>query len=299
MTRYDKSALEYDEILSMLKERGLVILNDNRAVDCLRTVSYFRLANYFRPMEEDKKTHGFKTGSFFESAIDLYEFDQELRSILFDATQNIEIALRSKMIHLISLKYGAFWFADASLFYDVEIFESCMQHLRHEVERSREDFIIEHLKRYSEPDIPPVWKTLEVATFGTLSKLLCNFKDSSMKKRIAREFDLPQHKVLENWIKCMVTLRNHIAHHSRIWNRNFPNIPQTNVSLKGAWLSQSIQHSHKLYSYLCCIQYMLNSINDANDFPQNLSTLFDKYPNSDLQAMGIPQDWKTEELWCR
>ena len=91
-----------------------------------------------------------------------------------------------------------------------------------ELRRTREEFIIEHSAKYTEPDVPPVWKTLEVTSFGTLSKLFCNFADNKIKKRIAREFNLPQHLVLESWIKSAVVLRNYLAHHSRVWNRKFP-----------------------------------------------------------------------------
>ncbi len=295
--RYDKQPLDYPDIIVMLKERGLIIRDDDKAISCLRVISYFRLANYFRPMESDKTTHVFKPNSYFENAVDLYRFDQELRTLLFNAIQTIEIALRSKMIHHISLQYGAFWFTDASLFSNAAIFESCLLHIHQEVERSREDFITEHLERYSEPNIPPVWKTLEVTTFGTLSKLFGNFKDNRLKKRIAREFNLPQHIILENWIKCAVIMRNHLAHHTRVWNRNFPYIPQTNVPLRDAWVSHSIQHSHKLYPYLCCMQYMLNVLKSNNTFSQDLTTLLVKYPNVDILAMGFPADWQEEVLW--
>ena len=281
----------------MLKDRGLIVRDDNKAIAQLKVISYFRLANYFRPMEANKTTHIFKPNSYFENAVDLYKFDQELRTLLFNAIQTIEIALRSKMIHHISLQYGSFWFMDTSLFNNSSIFESCLSHIRQEVERSREDFIIEHLERYTEPDIPPVWKTLEVTTFGTLSKLFENFKDNRLKKRIAREFNLPQHIILENWIKCAVIMRNHLAHHTRVWNRNFPYIPQTNVPLRGAWLSQRIRHSHKLCPYLCCMQYLLNSVLPDNTFSQDLGMLLGKYPNVDSSAMGFSMDWKRENLW--
>jgi hypothetical protein len=36
---------------------------------------------------------------------------------------------------------------------------------------------MEHFKKYDSPSMPPVWKTLEVASFGTLSKLFCNMMD--------------------------------------------------------------------------------------------------------------------------
>ena len=47
---YTKQPLDYADIISMLKSRGLVISDENNALECLKRVSYFRLANYFHPM---------------------------------------------------------------------------------------------------------------------------------------------------------------------------------------------------------------------------------------------------------
>ena len=82
-------------------------------------------------------------------------------------------------------------------------------------EHSKEDFLIEHFAKYDNPSYPPAWKTLEVSSFGTLSKLYCNLADNNLKKQIAREFGLPQHLYLESWIKSLSVLRNCIAHHAR------------------------------------------------------------------------------------
>jgi abortive infection bacteriophage resistance protein len=295
--RYTKQPLDYPDILAMLKERGLVINNDDKAIDCLRVISYFRLANYFHPMEADKVNHIFKSNSHFENAVDLYEFDRELRGLIFSAIQAVEIALRSKMIHHISLSYGSFWFTDASLFRNIDIFNGCLQHIRQEVERSREDFIVDHYDRYTEPDLPPVWKTLEVTTFGTLSKLFGNFKDNAIKKRIAREFNLPQHVILESWIKCAVVMRNFLAHHSRVWNRSFPIIPLTSARLHGRWITHHAENPNKLYIHLCYLKYMLDSIKPDNHFAADLKNLLQKHPNIDIFAMGFPTSWRTEPIW--
>ena len=66
--RYTKQPLDYPDIITMLKERGLIVHDDDKAISCLRVISYFRLANYFRPMEADKTTHVFKPNSYFENA---------------------------------------------------------------------------------------------------------------------------------------------------------------------------------------------------------------------------------------
>ncbi|WP_233471840.1 MULTISPECIES: hypothetical protein [Bacteroides] len=48
---YTKRPLDYPQILQMLKDRGLIIRDDNDALGQLKIMSYFRLANYLRPME--------------------------------------------------------------------------------------------------------------------------------------------------------------------------------------------------------------------------------------------------------
>lgn len=72
---YTKQPLDYSQILQMLKSRGLIIRDDNDALAQLKVMSYFRLTNYLRPMEQDKVTHVFKPNSLFDNAINLYFFD--------------------------------------------------------------------------------------------------------------------------------------------------------------------------------------------------------------------------------
>ena len=295
--KYSKQPLDYSEILDLLASRGLIIADRNKAIECLKVVSYFRLDNYFHPMESDKVRHIFKPGSTFENAMDLYRFDCGLRELIFTAIQAVEIALRSKMIHHISLQYGAFWFTDDSLFRDPNIQHKCMEQIRQELRRTREEFIIEHSAKSTEPDIPPVWKTLEVTSFGTLSKLFCNFADNKIKKHIAREFNLPQHLVLESWIKSAVVLRNYLAHHSRVWNRKFPIKPQMTTPLRGKWVTPPIANYDKLYSQLCYLKYLLDVIRPYNDFTLRLKKLLGEHSNVDVSAMGFPTNWEGEPLW--
>ena len=295
--KYSKQPLDYSEILDLLESRGLIIRDRNKAIECLKVVSYFRLDNYFHPMESDKVQHIFKPGSTFDNAMDLYRFDCDLRELIFTAIQAVEIALRSKMIHHISLQYGAFWFTDVSLFRDANIHHKCMEQIRQELKRTREEFIIEHSAKYSEPEFPPVWKTLEVTSFGTLSKLFCNFADNKIKKRIAREFNLPQHLVLESWIKSAVVLRNYLAHHSRVWNRKFPIKPQMTTPLRGNWVIPPVGNYDKLYSQLCYLQYLLNVIRPCNNFSFRLKVLLTEHLNVDTSAMGFPGNWQDEPLW--
>ena len=124
------------------------------------------------------------------------------------------------------MKYGAFWFMDSTICANERMFQDNLIRIRQEVNRSKEDFIQEHFAKYDDPEFPPVWKVLEVVSFGTLSKLFYNIKDTTVKKKVAKSFHLPQYIYLESWIKSAVILRNACAHHSRLWNKRFPWKPQ-------------------------------------------------------------------------
>lgn len=295
---YTKLPIDLPRQIEMLTERGLIIKDKKQALNQLRIISYFRLANYWRPLEQDKVSHRFKPNSYFENAIDLYYFDKELRTLVFTAIQTIEIALRTKIIHHFSLKFGAFWFMDEALFADKGIFTNCFNNIREELHRSKEDFIQEHFNRYDNPPYPPAWKTLEVVSLGTLSKLYCNLTDTAVKKRIAREFLLPQHLYLESWIKCAAVLRNYCAHHARIWNRRFPLKPQLPYKLASAWIDNQKTSSVKFYAQLCCLIYLQNSIYPDNLFKRKFLELLEAHPNIDVGAMGFPDGWQAEPIWC-
>ncbi|MDE6269936.1 MAG: Abi family protein [Muribaculaceae bacterium] len=294
---YSKQPLDHPQIISLLKQRNLLIADDAKAIEQLKIISYFRLANYLRPMELDKTTHVFKPNSHFENAINLYYFDKKLRALIFTAIQSFEIALRSKMIHHFSLKYGAFWIIDRGRFSDKKIFSDCTIRIQQEVYRSKEDFLQEHFDKYDEPIVPPAWKTLEVVSFGTLSRILCNLSDNALKKKIAREFNLPQHLYLESWSKSLVALRNTLAHHSRTWNRIYPIQPQLPQSLKSNWIDTSSVPKNKLYALLSCLAFLQDSIHPGNDFKQRLKQLVASHPNVDVAAMGFPANWINQPLW--
>ena len=294
---YTKEALSISDQIELLKNRGLNIADYSKATKFLGEVSYFRFVQYLRPMEEDKTTHQFKPNSQFDDAVALYNFDIELRDLMFKAIQRLEIALRTKIIQEFSLQYGPFWFFDTSLIDDEHKYIENLNSIDRELQRSKEDFIKEHRQNSDRPIFPPAWKTLELASFGTLSKLYYNFSDKKLKKRIAHQFNLPQHVVLESWMRSVTVLRNYCAHHSRLWNRYLPNAPQMNASLRGTWINIEGIDANKVYAITCCIAYWLDSMGYGNKFKNDLKSLLNSYTQIDPTAMGFPNNWKSEPLW--
>ena len=182
------------------------------------------------------------------------------------------------------------------MFSNAVIFSKCLANIDEELKRSKENFLVEHFVRYDNPPYPPAWKSLEVSSFGTLSKLYCNLSDNALKKQIAREFGLPQHLYLESWIKSLSVLRNCIAHHARIWNRKYPWKPQLPKKLQNPWIHEAVLQE-KLYAQLCCVAYLMDAVCPDNDFRRKLKTLLEDYPIVDVAAMGFPKQWYNEPLW--
>lgn len=294
---YTKQLLTLEQQIDVLKRRGLLIENEAEAKDVLNSISYFRLAGYWRLMEADKQQHTFKLGSRFSQIVSLYRFDEELRLLLFSVIQKIEVTVRARIIRLFAERHGAFWFMDPTLANSNTMFASNLQNLQEEINRSEDEYILEHFRKYDSPSMPPVWKTMEVASMGTLSKLYGNMIDNAAKKAVSRSFMIPKFEYMRNWLHCITIVRNICAHHARLWNANIvvkPNIPDR---LPCPWISNRQINRDKLYPHLCYIAYWLNAIHSNNTFTKDIKALLSKYPVADPAAMGFPRGWQSEPLW--
>ncbi len=293
---YTNPPLDIPALLSVLKNKGLKIADERKAEKFLENVSYFRFDSYLRPMEQAGMPQ-YKADASFEKAVSLYEFDSKLRLLIFSAIQTIEVSLRSKVINRFSLAHGAFWFMNPDVAVDKHKFTENLGALERELQRSKDDFIKEHYDKYGKEGYPPAWKLLDLASFGCLTKLYFNFADTPVKKKIARSYEIPQHEILESWMKAINALRNACAHHGRIWNRIMPVMPQLPASLKQPWIIDRPKVANRFYAVFCCVTYWLNAIQPANTLVHDFKALLAAYPNIDTTAMGFPPQWQNENLW--
>ena len=112
---YDKDHKTFVEQLELLKKRDLVISNEAYVLTKLKHINYYRLSAYFLPFQYEKdspnKDH-FLPDTTFEDIIRLYYFDTELRKIIFEAIEVIEIYMRTQIAYHHSKKFGAFGYLD-------------------------------------------------------------------------------------------------------------------------------------------------------------------------------------------
>ena len=299
---YNKTAFTIDEQIAQLEGRGLLILSTDNAEHFLSHISYYRLAGYWWPMQlEPKDKHLFKANSKFADVIALYNFDRELRVVIFDAIEKIEISLRTKLIYHLSHEFDPWWFQQLNIYQNVPEAVKTLATLEEEIDRSKDAFIKEHKKKHQDDQrFPPSWKSLEMASLGALSKIYGNLKNTVQSKdTIAKEFAVVNHTFLPSWLQSIAQIRNYCAHHSRLWNKNLPGRPKLLSSPPLPWITD-VPKEHEfpmIYIHLCCIKYLLNSIQPQNNLKPQLSALFNKYPNVDPNAMGMKANWENEPLW--
>lgn len=69
--------------------------DEKLSIDFLSRVSYFRM-KYFWVDLIDIVSDNFKENVYFEQVIERYEFDKELRQIIFNAIETLEVGLRTR-----------------------------------------------------------------------------------------------------------------------------------------------------------------------------------------------------------
>ena len=296
--QYNKPAIDIDTQISYLKQRGLSFADETKASHYLSNISFYRLRAYTYPFQDNNNPqHPFTEKVSFEQIIDLYVFDRRLRLLIFDALEKIEIALRTKIIYHFALGYGSHWHENAALYRDTPRFINDISMLYKEVDRSTETFIKHYKNKYDEPENPPAWMSLEVATLGLLSKLFSNLKKGTEKKKITTEFGLYKPEILESWMHTFAHLRNVCAHHGRVWNRRLTTMPQMPSNTAYTFLKNTGVYPNKLYATLCCINYVLQIISPGNTFSTRLTDLMKTCSLIDLKEMGFPADWESEKIW--
>lgn len=298
---YEKGPLTVQEQIEQLIQRGMLIPDVALAKQYLANVSYYRLAGYWWPMQANNSTHEFKPGSTFTNVIALYEFDRELRILIFDVIERIEIALRTRLIYHLSHEVDPWWFQNLELFANSGDIVKTLASVNSELSRSRDAFIVEHRDKYKKDTrFPPAWKTLEVVSFGNLSKMYGNLKPGiKAKDLIAAEFGTVNHTFLPSWLQTIAQIRNICAHHGRLWNKNLPGRPKLLPKPPNPWLGHvpPLRDHNKLYIHVCCMGYLLHVISPGNSLSIRMAALLTKYPTVDLNALGFPATWQAEPLW--
>ena len=282
--RFNKPAICVKEQIELLKSRGLIIADENFAENILSNITYYRLSAYMKYFQVNDN---FSKNTTFEDIVNLYNFDKELKLLVFDYIRLLEVSLRAKICLHMCTNYGSHWFYNKNNFKSEKDYRKTLEILENEKGLKKDTFIKYYFEKYSEPSLPPFWMISEVLSMGDLSKILneLNFKDL---KEIAKDLapDYFVYPVLANWVHVLATVRNICAHHSRLWNRELK-IKFSEPQKIDEWYNKEIKNNK--VSAVCFVISVLLRNHPYNDFEERFKELLLKYPNIDIKQMGFSE----------
>jgi abortive infection bacteriophage resistance protein len=297
--QYAKPAIPISQQLALLQSRGLLITDIGEAERALARLSYYRLSAYFLSFQTPgDPSHSFRPGTTLAETLRLYEFDEELRHLVFRATGTVEIALRAQLAYQNSLLLGPHWYENSAAAINTYRFHDNLSNLDKDLARASEMFIDHYRATYTSPARPPSWMSLEVASFGLTSKLLNNLRSSPATVAIGAYFGVDE-IVLKSWTRMLSYVRNVCAHHARLWNRTLTVKPKLPRRTAHRWLANPNIADDRLYSVLAVAAYLLTTIEPSagQRFKRELRALLQAYSTVPVGVMGFPTGWEHDAFW--
>lgn len=255
-----KRATSIDEQLALLKQRGLIIGDEDVAREILSVIGYYRLGFYLFPFELSypalyNRTHEYQPESDFLDAVRLYYFDLELRNMFLKYIFSIEVYFRSVLVHEGSMTYrnDPLWFVNS---YCVsEEFLSEFDRVVYNNAFRRNPTIKRHHKNYRFDKYAPAWKTLELMTFGENIILYNSLLDRNLRRKISERFGVRYIEIFENYIEVVRILRNACAHGSVMFDFK----PFTRIKKGPAGLNKPAEYMN-IYGCLKVVRYLLRNV---------------------------------------
>lgn len=287
---YPKPPLKYEEQLEKLKKRGCIINDDKKCISILESVNYYRLSAYFLPFKLDNGNY--KEGLSFERVFSIYEFDRKLHGILFNALEETEIFLRSKIAYFHAHEYGALGYMDKANFsVKAELHENFIENFKREIDKNKNIlFVKHHIDKYGGEF--PIWAASEMFTFGMLSKFFANMTCQD-RENLSNDIYKTNPKFVGSWLRCCTDLRNICAHYGRLYFRTFSAAPSGIDNLEE-------KSKRKLFGAILSLK-KLYPFKDKwnNETLKKLMSLVDEHKSDiDLEHIGFSYNWIEELKNC-
>ncbi|MDR6712307.1 abortive infection bacteriophage resistance protein [Pseudomonas hunanensis] len=292
---FAKNARTPQALLEKLKSQGLIVSNESLALKYIAFVGHFRLEGYWYQMQ-DRVSKMFLPNTTFEKIFERYECDREIRAILMESAERLEVAVRSVICNLLSLKYSPHWYLKSEIFAPKgrNGIGQMLSKIESEVERaSARLYIKAYYDSYEDPYLPPSWAMSECVTLGTWSKIFAMLRDPADRRMISSKFGITQVEVFESWLHTLTVLRNMAAHHDRFIDVKI-GVSPTNLKRKNIKFTDN----KTVYASLTVVHVLLRAIGFDGTFKDRLALMEDRYGVSHFQRLGFPEHWRTEaEGW--
>lgn len=277
-----KPATTYKTQVEKLCSRGLLVEDKSECESFLKGVNYYRFSAYLLPFKNSDDTY--KEGTLFCKVRRIYEFDTELRSLIFRLIEVIELYLRTQFAYYFAHHYTPTGYLNPNNFSKVHNHEDFQSHINECIEENEKTpIVIHHKEKYG--GYFPIWVIVELFSIGTLSRFYADMKRSD-QRAIATACHYPEYRWVKGWLKCLTELRNRCAHYARIYYWEFISIPGFPEETKKS------EELRMLFNQLLVLKYLCPRQSVWNKFKKDLISLISRYSDSiDIKHIGFPDCW--------
>ena len=294
-----------DEQIEILRSKGMVFEDYDKAREILLRENYFFLNGYRSPFLMNG-TKRFIEGTTFEELYSLFTFDRFFRNIIFKNVLIVENNYKSIYSYVLSKKYG----------YKEKDYLNLNNFDRTKEKNRQINDLLRKLKRQiringyqhqatshyiNNYGYIPMWVGVKVLSFGLMSELFTILKEED-RKEISNYYGLNPDKI-ENYMSILANYRNLCAHEDILFNHE----TQKCIADTTFHLQLGIPKVDDEYIYgkndIFALLIILKELLTADDFKMMMNEIcyeIDKLSsklkvidvNKVLFRMGFPENYK-------
>lgn len=303
-----KVALSASKIVALLKNKGMTFDDESIAISFFESNNYYRFRSFFYEMLDVDNPHQefgklFNSTVGFEEIKNRYEFDNNLRSSLFEAIQVIELCLREKII-LILAKENALSYLDSKTYYNPNDNNRAKRHKDKQINKFRRK--LDDLKNKSSLPFTnqasdlDLWCTLEIMDYGSLTALIRIMRNDH-KQELAKIFGYKDESLFADHLLMIGKLRNICAHHQILWKYDFTTHQGHTVKIPNDWDFLASTSKNRLYNIILILEYISHKTIAKNTSWQK-NFLFHcmiamQEQVSLFLGYGFPENWQDHNIW--
>ena len=289
MNKKDFKTLE--EQLNIFESKGLTITNRDRAKEILLKENYFFINGYRFIFMKSNSDRSFVKGSTFEELYAMFNFDREVRNILFKNLLIVENNIKSVISYKLSVKYGykeknylkpSNFTADRKEQRRVnDVLNKMNRQIR--VNAQNHSATLHYLNNYG---YIPMWVLVKVLSFGLINELYGILK-SEDRTEIADIYNLDTDD-METYLALLANYRNLCAHEDIVYDhRTQKGIDGTkyhsNLNIEKDEFDEYIKGKNDILALIIILKQML----DKDKFSQMMNEINNKIQDWQWQIKSI------------
>lgn len=214
-----------DEQIEEIKKKNIIFKDEENAKDILLKENYYNVITAYKDifinikMSKNNGTETCDSETYFEEIYEVYNFDRELRNLMFKYISIIENNIKSCISNVFSEKYGTINYLKPENFNITSknkyLFEELMAKIKSNVSRNINNYDdIKQCKK--ENNTIPLWMLTTLMTFGNMTNFY-NLLKIEDKKEIAMLFQI-NYRDMNIFLKILNIIRNISAHGTVLFN---------------------------------------------------------------------------------